>query len=79
MTSTTGAFDFEDNGRTYRCHVEALSRGRGDAWWWFGVTGDDSRYAPFQVGVDDTPASVRPRVVAYYEDRMARRRGVPRD
>jgi hypothetical protein len=76
MESTTGAFDFVDNGRTYKCRVEALTRGRSDAWWWFGVSGDDSRYAPFQATDDDTPASVRPRVVAYYEDRIARRRGV---
>lgn len=76
MSSTNAAFDFMDGGRTYTCRVEAPRRGRAEAWWWFGVTGDDARYAPFQAVADDTPDSVRPRVVAYYEDRLARR-GVP--
>ncbi len=77
MTSTAGTFDFVENGRTYTCRVEALPRGSAAGWWWFGVSGDDARYAPFRATADDTPASVRPRVVAYYEDRVARRGGAP--
>ena len=73
MVSMNGAFDFVDSGRTYRCCVEEPSRGPREAWWWFGVKGDDSRYAPFRADVGDTEASVRARVIAYYEDRVARR------
>jgi hypothetical protein len=76
MESTTGVFDFVENGRTYKCRVEPLTRGRAGDWWWFGVSGDDSRYAPFPAAAQDTPDSVRPRVVAYYEERIARRRGL---
>lgn len=73
MVSMTGAFDFVDGGRAYTCRVEEPDRGRREAWWWFGVKGDDNRYAPFRADVDDTEASVRHRVVVYYEDRVARR------
>lgn len=75
-TGAARAIDFVDGGRAYQCRVEA-GRGamRGD-WWWFGVKGDDSRYAPFRADTDDTEDSVRARVVAYYEDRLSRR-GIP--
>jgi hypothetical protein len=66
------AFDFADNGRTYACRVEAPRGGRAEAWWWFTVSGDDARYAPFPAAADDTQDSVRSRVVAYYEERLAR-------
>jgi len=77
MTSMTGTLAFTDGGRAYTCRVETPQRGRADAWWWFAVTGDDARYAPFRADADDTPDSVQPRVVAYYEDRIARRGGAP--
>ncbi len=80
MTSGTGsidAFDFTDGGRRYACRVEAPRRGQADAWWWFTVTGDDAQYAPFRAEAGDTPDSVRPRVLAYYEDRLSRRGGAP--
>jgi hypothetical protein len=37
------------------------------------VSGDPNRYAPFRAAAEDTEASVRERVVAYYGDRLARR------
>lgn len=72
---------FEHHGRTYDCVVEKASnrdgRGRtamiGDSWWWFGVTGDRQRYAPFHGAKDDTVASVRDRIVTYYEALVAHR------
>jgi len=74
MISLKEAFDFEDGGRAYQCHVEEQERrGCGEAWWWFGVSGDDNRYAPFRADTGDTEVSVRSRVVAYYEDRVSRR------
>lgn len=66
MVSMRGAFDFEDDGRTYACRVEEAGHGPREAWWWFTVSGDGGRYAPFRAAVGDTEASVRPRVVAYY-------------
>ena len=73
MVEMSGAFRFVDGGRTYDCHVEAPHRGRSEAWWWFGVHGDRNRYAPFRADVADTEASVRARIVAYYDARLASR------
>jgi hypothetical protein len=66
------SFDFEEGGRAYTCQVEqrnALS----DAWWWFAVSGDTQRYAPFRAAADDTKSAVRMRVTVYYRDITARR------
>ena len=68
------AFSFMDGERTYACSVEGRrTAGGGVQWWWFGVTGDGHRYAPFQADEDDTEFSVRYRVVAYSDDLIARR------
>jgi hypothetical protein len=40
-----GAFDFVDGSRAYTCRVEEADGGPPEARWWFGVAGDDSRYA----------------------------------
>ena len=69
----TGTFNFVDEGRTYTCGIEEPRGSRTETWWWFGVSGDAQRYAPFQALPDDTEASVRERVVAYYRDLLARR------
>jgi hypothetical protein len=68
-----GAFDFEDGGRTYSCVVEDLSRGRNQLWWWFRVSGDGHRYAPFTAASEDTLESVRSRILEYYNNHLARR------
>src|SRR5438067_12005916 len=67
------AFEFEYSGRTYSCNVEQPRAGRTEAWWWFGVSGDGHRYAPFQAVTGDTQESVRSRIVAYYTDLLERR------
>jgi hypothetical protein len=67
------SFQFDDDGRTYTCRIEEPRGGRTEAWWWFGVSGDAHRYAPFQATADDTEAGVRSRVVTYYRDLLARR------
>jgi hypothetical protein len=46
------------------------------SWWWFGVTGDRHRYAPFHTAEDDTELSVERRIVSYYHDLLSRR-GLP--
>jgi hypothetical protein len=65
-------FTFEDGGRTYSCEVEAARPPRDGNWWWFVVSGDGQRYAPFEAAKGDTRESVRMRVVAYYTERLNR-------
>ncbi|MEP6692893.1 MAG: hypothetical protein ABJD07_17175 [Gemmatimonadaceae bacterium] len=68
-----GAFNFEDGGRTYTCTVEQSRTKPPQAWWWFGVTGDGQRYAPFHASSSDTQGSVKTRVIAYYAALLERR------
>ena len=71
------AFEFTSDGRDYRCQVQERKNGQDrTAWWWFDVSGDRSRYAPFLAEPDDTESSVRERIVAYY-DGVVERRGIP--
>jgi hypothetical protein len=67
-----GAFEFEDGGRSYQCSVEG-ERTRAGAWWWFRVSGDAQRYAPFHPEPGDTKNSVRARIVSYYNALLVRR------
>jgi hypothetical protein len=59
-------FEFEEEGRTYVCCVEARRSTPDDAWWWFNVSGDRQRYAPFQAVSADTQKAVRSKIVAFY-------------
>jgi hypothetical protein len=45
----------------------------GTNWWWVSITGESQRYAAFRTSPDDTPATLKPRVVAYYEQLLADR------
>jgi hypothetical protein len=67
------ALQFVDGGRTYTCRVEPLRGSAAADWWWVNVSGDQSRYAPFQADASDTEESVRTRVVAYYVNLLERR------
>lgn len=73
MISTRNAFHFAAGGRTYSCRVEELHGTRAEAWWWFDVTGDRSRYAPFRAVEGESEAAVQGRMVDYYEALVARR------
>src|SRR5688572_17632824 len=67
-------FSFVDAGRTFTCRVEMSRPRAGDAWWWFNVSTDrHERHAPFRAEESDTPAAVQRRVVAYYDELLARR------
>jgi len=79
MIGTTEPIQFEEGGRRYTCRVETPQGARTGAWWWVDVSGDGHRYAPFQAADSDSEDSVRSRVVAYYEDRLARRNWTWRD
>lgn len=66
------SFDFVDAGRTFACRIEAARNPRVAAWWWFSVSNDRQRYAPFHSDASDSEDSVRSRIVAFYENRLAR-------
>ncbi|HEU4628581.1 MAG TPA: hypothetical protein VFS08_02520 [Gemmatimonadaceae bacterium] len=68
------SFSFVDAGRTFTCHVEASHPRAGDAWWWFAVSTErHQRHAPFRAMASDTQEGIRTRIVAYYDDLLARR------
>ena len=74
-------FDFTDGGRTFSCAAEGRPVARGesprpDMWWWFRVSGDRHRYAPFRAVALESHRSVQTRIVSYYADLMERR-GLP--
>jgi hypothetical protein len=62
-----GAFTFEQGGRTYTCTSEVRKADPPGTWWWFAVSRDQQRYAPFLAVAGDTQTSVRTRIVTYYE------------
>ena len=67
-------FEFVHGDRRFSCQVEGEASAPRGAWWWFRVSSDDRhRYAPFPAQATDTKASVKARVVAYYDDLLARR------
>jgi hypothetical protein len=70
-------FDFEHESKTYHCSVEPLRAQGGQAWWWFNVSGDPNRYAPFHAAGNDTRESVRTRIIEYYTNHLARRLAPP--
>ena len=61
-------FSFEEGGRTYKCTIEERKVEPLGTWWWFTASPDQQRYAPFQASSHDTQASIRTRIVAYYEN-----------
>jgi hypothetical protein len=70
-------FDFEHDSKTYHCSVEPLRAQGGEPWWWFNVSGDPNRYAPFHAAGSDTRDSVKTRIVEYYTNHLARRLAPP--
>ena len=67
------AFTFEADDRIFACTIE---RGRAEGaqpWWWFTVSGESHRFAPFRPDTEDTVESVRERVLAYFRALLARR------
>ena len=74
---TIKGFDFEHDGKTYQCTVAPLRPQGDEAWWWFSVSGDPNRYAPFHAARSDTRDSVKTRIVEYYANHIARRLAPP--
>lgn len=63
-------FEFEAEGRTYTCTVEARQKPVAESWWWFAVTGDAQRYAPFRATGSDTRSQVQKKIVEFYKNRL---------
>ena len=74
MDERHSEFAFADGDRTFTCCVEASPRAPTEAWWWFQVsTESHQRHAPFRADDTDTRRNVQARVVAYYDNLLARR------
>lgn len=67
------AFSFFHDNRTYNCYPERREGEQSEMWWWFTVTHDQNRYAPFLARPSDTRASTQSRIVAYYANHLAHR------
>lgn len=68
----TQDFEFEDDGHTFYCTVEAPRHAGMPPWWWFRLdTSETTRYAPFEALPTDTKQSVQKRVIAYYAEVLA--------
>jgi hypothetical protein len=68
---------FEDTGRTFKCEAASSPATPGTDWWWVTISGESQRYAAFRVEPTDTPASLRPRIIAYYAQLLADRARPP--
>ena len=66
------SFVFVADGRTFTCSIETSAATRGEAWWWFTVTGDGQRYAAFRPSEGEAHSSVQTRIAQYYADRLER-------
>ena len=74
MIEAPSAFAFVDGDRTFTCRVEAARHAPAETWWWFEVSTESyQRHAPFRAAATDTPRDVQARVVAYYDNLLARR------
>lgn len=63
-------FEFQEGDRKYTCTVETQRATPDDPWWWFAVSGDQQRYAPFRAESSDTRATVQERIVGFYANRL---------
>jgi hypothetical protein len=75
LRNLTNSFEFDQAGRVFSCCVETSPATGGEAWWWFRVSTESSalRYAPFRHAPSDSRSDVERRIVAYYDDLLARR------
>lgn len=68
---------FKDGDRTFTCRAETSPATPGTLWWWMSVTGESARYAAFRADASDTAPTLRPRILAYYEQLLAGRARPP--
>ena len=67
------AMQFEGVGRLFTCEPESSPATPETLWWWIRISGESERHAAFRVEPGDTPSTVRPRVVAFYEQLLVDR------
>jgi hypothetical protein len=69
------SFEFVDGGgRKFSCSAEQMRKSSPEKWWWFRVSSErHQRYAPFRASAGDTHRNVQSRIIAYYDDLLARR------
>lgn len=65
--------EFKEGHRTFTCRAESAAATPDTLWWWISVTGESQRYAAFRAEAGDTSPSLRPRVLAYYEQLLVDR------
>jgi hypothetical protein len=68
---------FTHGDRSFTCRAEGSAASPSTLWWWVNVTGESSRYAAFRAEAGDTARSLRPRIIAYYEELLAIRARPP--
>jgi hypothetical protein len=69
--------EFTHGERRFTCRAEGSAASPATLWWWINVTGEPARYAAFRVEAGDTAQSLRPRIIAYYEELLAVRARPP--
>lgn len=65
------AFQFENEGRKFKCERGSSPGTPGVTWWWISLADDNQRYAAFRSETGDTIASLKPRVIAFYDEVLA--------
>ncbi|HKO16601.1 MAG TPA: hypothetical protein VJU87_10195 [Gemmatimonadaceae bacterium] len=70
-------FEFDHDGRRYCCSREARAGGARELWWWFTVSGDGQRYAPFEAAAGEPQESVQARVIAFHVALLEHRANPP--
>ena len=69
--------EFQDGGRTFTCVAASSPATPGTFWWWVNISGEAQRYSAFRTQPDDTPQSLKRRVLAYYAQLLVDRARPP--
>ena len=70
-------FQFENEGREFRCERGPSPATPGTLWWWVNVSGESQRYAAFRSEKGETEAKLKTRVINYYDQLLADRARPP--
>ena len=70
-------FEFESQGKEFRCERGPSPATPGTLWWWLKVSGENQRYAAFRSEKGETEAKLKARVIAYYEQLLVDRARPP--
>ena len=70
-------FQFENEGRQFRCERGPSPATPGTMWWWVNVSGESQRYAAFRSEKGETEAKLKTRVISYYQQLLVDRARPP--